>query len=487
MIGLKVNGYWIDLSGQKIGLEIVSPLFTYGNIPGILTYPFKVDLRSRNNRLALGWPDRLAVLDKPETHYNVELYLFGTLYKVGVLKYRGQKDLQASYNFQSDAADFNAQSESVKLRDLDLGVIGYSGAVVNGFYPDFNFAQFPVRNEKFYGDKNANFINYLNYYSDGSFTNNTLANSHVRVPYPYLLHVLKKVLAVYGYSLAGGWQTDGDIKKVVIINNYALDRLEDGINTFENEITLRNHLPDMTIGEFVVSLKSLFGLDVLFNSQLKTVTINTIDSAIAQAYTGPYVDWTEKASGSYEDSPQDYRGFSLKMDQDGTDDLMEEIGNDWLEYRVDEGKESIGTKASPLHMVTETDGMDIDRTWTIPVMKQAGSSSEFDLGVNYHPMRLMYYRGIKNQYPNGSYEGDDLDLRWQGAKGLYEKCWKNWLDFIKKGLPVDRSVWLNMADISELDHRVPVMIDHLKFMWSSIRLNVSDKGIGKASVKMMKL
>jgi len=482
MIGFRVNNEWLDLGNdQRIGIEIKNPLF--GNqISGPLTYPISLDLQSKQNRLALGWPDKLAVTDAEESFSDVQLYVENWLYKIGVLKYRGQSNFVSSYNFQSDAGDFSYLTDGVKLRDLALGIEALNLGVTAGNYPTYNYALFPVYNPEFYGKKNTAYLNYQNYY-DGVFIANTGAgNKHCLTPFPYLVFLLKRIFELYGYEIIGTWIDEAEVQKLVVHSNYAVDELVGGVNTYTANIDFKNHVPDMTVNAFLVAIKKFFGLGMLFDSKAKTVKIVRLGDVLA---SDSYVDWTDKVASHYEDVPVDYKGVTLKCVQDSTDKYMEQLGNDWLEYRVANGDEEISVGASSLHIATAVDEIKPARTWTIPQILQSGSSPEFDLGTNYHPLRLMYYKGMVAGYPQGSYVGDTIDLRWDGANGLYLQSHKAWLDFLREGKPINRKVNLNLYDLDKLDPETPILIDYLKFMWTSVRLTVSAKKIEIAEVKFV--
>jgi hypothetical protein len=238
MIGIKVNGLWLSIEkAQRIGIEIVNPIFELERISGVMTFPFTINLNSRTNRRSLGWPDRLQSIIKSHDIANVQLYLMGTLYKIGVLKYRGQSNGIATYNFQTDSGDFSNQVEGVKLRSLDLGTDQMDTGVTAGFYPKKSYALFPILNSEFYADKNPEYWGYINYHNE-TFRFNTGASRHTRVPFPYLAGILFKVFALYGYELHGDWLQDQDTQRIVMINNYALDLLVSGVNTFNSNITV---------------------------------------------------------------------------------------------------------------------------------------------------------------------------------------------------------------------------------------------------------
>lgn len=490
MIGVSINDQFLSLeSGLSLGIDITNPIFESRQIRDVITYPFSVSLQSRTNRKLLGWPHRIAAIDKPETISDAKINIQNTLWKVGVLKYRGQSGSVASYNFQADSGEFASLIEGVKLRELDLGSYAFAFNL-DAAYPAQKYATPTIYNPKFFGTKNADYLGYINYSYNSLWPDNSTVNKHVWTAMPYLMHVLHTMFELYGYRITGSLLTDTDAGKIIMHSNFA-DILMPATEALPATIVnIAEHMPDMTVSQFLISIKNLLGVVFIFDSQNKTVhtiSYNEISD------NGTYDDWTRKAAPNYSDSPVDYKGYSLRMGQDRSDDFLDELGNDWLEERIGQGVENIDTDAAPLHTITETDTINAGREWTIPAIKQSGSSGLFDLGINKHALRLMYYQGAfdpaanaTHRYGLANYTGTNYDLRWQGANGLYEKRYKSWLDFMSSAIPVQRKVSLNLADIRNLDYTRKVMIDHVKYYWTSIRLNATQKGLTDATVSLIK-
>jgi hypothetical protein len=470
---IKIGDEYLDLGeGASITLETTSPFFMTDGIPGTISFPSTASPTKKNKRL-LGNPEIISNQNNLNTKIAAELYIKDLLYKAGQLTNIKPNKKGYQYSFLSDAGDFQSKINGVSMRSLDLGtdILVFDNS-------SENYALFPVKNESFYGDKNTNFKGYLNYYHGGSFPTNTTSSSFYAItPFPYLVQVIRKTFALFGYLVYGAWLDDPEIATAVVYNNYALDKVVTGVNSWETTIAIANHLPDMTVGEFIIAIKNMFGLGYIFNPIDKTVKIVTLNEVINDQ---TYVDHTSKAEPEYELALNESNGFKLSQEQDSGDEALKDESDAWTTYKIGNGGQEISTKASTTLILTHQDTVNTSRSWTIPYVKQKGSSPEFDLGINKANLRILFYRGMQNDslgnaYPQGSYNSSSMSLRWADTNGLYNKCWKPWLDFLAYAKPLKRNVRFNGADILTLDTTKKTMIEYNKFLYSKITSTVTMK------------
>ncbi|MFA6281679.1 MAG: hypothetical protein WCY05_04155 [Candidatus Omnitrophota bacterium] len=122
-------------------------------------------------------------------------------------------------------------------------VVDYADASVLAAYPESTY-QFPrIQNDKFYGDANEFNADYfaINYYDasgsgSGEGTNGFKSNSinqdptpdneHTLLPMPYLMHVVTKLFEYANFNTFGSFFDHADLKKLIVYNNYAIDKKE---------------------------------------------------------------------------------------------------------------------------------------------------------------------------------------------------------------------------------------------------------------------
>ncbi|MEO1210777.1 MAG: hypothetical protein AAFX78_14675 [Cyanobacteria bacterium J06638_20] len=125
-------------------------------------------------------------------------------------------------------------------------------------------------------------------------------------------------------------------------------------------------------------------------------------------------------------------------------------------------------------------------------------------GINQVPVeddgsiRLLIYRGLdETVYPGPRYPfatPDEYDtrgaltgthsLRWEGPRGLYEKCWKRWLGFLGSTRKVKRQLRLTAADIFNLDFTRKVRIGNINYLIGKINIAVTMNGLGLARCEL---
>jgi hypothetical protein len=361
--------------------------------------------------------------------------------------------------------------------DSDVDTVG-CGVIVDhmneaaaGTIDDFDYTFYPIKNPGFYSD-NSDYMGYINYYHNGSFAGNwyegTTGLKHSITPFPYMLYVFKKCFEEFGLKPTGSFLEDEEIKKVTIYNNYAMDRLliNDGTglpyaNSWTNKINLQNHVPDVSIGDFIKAVKAKFNLAFFYFPEKGEVEIKYINDILLDP---KYEDWTSIAEPATEEESNESDGFILTPDQDSNDDAISErikslkgltikdavdevsdlpntsppnedgdirlvsflnvyykvarlydvsTGSytwSWQEYSenqgdytIGNGKEKIDLRSSACSTLRFETAVDPDKKWTVPYVDQPGTSAEFGQGINSFGVRFLFYRGIQPGYePGGS-------------------------------------------------------------------------------------
>jgi hypothetical protein len=330
-------------------------------------------------------------------------------------------------------------------------------------YPTYNYTFFPVKNPDFYSDKNATYNGYINYYSGGKFVGNSLDGAgffaYNICPFLYLQFVLKAAFNASGLNIAGNILSDADFKKIVIYNNYALDNMlytQTGTlqgNNWMTKIKYKNHVPDISVGEFLKAVRSTFFLAYMISNENAEVNVKTLEEIITSS---DYEDWTNIASPDTDEETSETDGYILQPQLDDSDDAADEVMPDVSSFTIKEpvntvadlpttGNENndlrlvknlnhyykvsqyLDTTASPntlnwrwdyysenLNKFTIGNGKEKleflsgvvntkkitsasapDKNWIIPYAKQTGSSPEYGLGQNPYTLRFLLYQGLQ--------------------------------------------------------------------------------------------
>ncbi|MDJ1500453.1 hypothetical protein [Xanthocytophaga agilis] len=509
MIAFQILDEFLDIEpSSSFTIKSANPMFSDDSIPGMLTYPFTVTNTPKTRRL-LGFPNLVASENLVGNQVDSICWLGGLVYKVGKIVVRGANSKKFQLNFQSDAGDVQTKVKNSSLRDLlkqEFSFTSVPSAFLNAintpvYKPYQNslapYTAFPILNEDFYQDKNSQFGGYLNYFVNGAFPTNAYTSKHAMVPQFYLLYVLEMAFQAIGYRMTGSWIQNEEIQQLILYNNYALDRIGSNYNQYLPQITLKNHVPDTKFGTFLINLQKIFPLGYVFDTVAKQVELVNIPDILKQS---DYVDWTSKADADWDLTPVEGKGYTLQMNPDSSDELTKNIKDDWNKFVIGEGEEPITTDFSPLEVYKHADLLNTARQWTTPHIRQKGSSPEFEIGNNASGLHLMWYRGMRpdgsgNNYPFATYDTIDhagntignYSLRWTGAKGLYEKWWKPYIEFRANAKTIDRNVNLNLADILSLDPRKKIYLDQNLYFLQDLTVTVSQKsGIKPAKVTLLR-
>jgi len=500
MIGFNINDEALDLEpGTMVQVEYFSSLFDVDRIPGMLTYPITLPWSKKNKRL-LGFPGQLSVRSYRKEPFACSMYL-SNLWRVGKLFVLGTSDKGISVNFQSDVGDLGEAFKNDSLRDLDLGTDQLVDAV-RDIYPATKYALFPVRNPAFYDGKNPDFCQYLNYYDGGFKTNlNSSVHRHARTPFPYLVYIMRRVMAHYGYTLSGAWLEEEETRRLVIYNTQSLDQPGSASNAFRSGIRFNEHVPDMKVNEFMKAIRAAFGLAYIFNTTTKTMEILRLRDVICNT---DYVDWRPRNLHVKEWKPNESEGFRLELKPDSGDALNEQLPDTAFVYQTGKGKQAISTALGTLQMHRGEDALKAGRHWLLPEASQKGGSAIFG-GEAKFSLRLLSYRGLQPDnagalYPlgtsstanYGNQEIGSMALAWSGTKGLYEQCHRHWLEFLSETETIETEIDLNMSDLRTLRQELKVMVRdeqaYLKALWGKVSVSVSlQDGIKRAKVPLYKV
>ena len=465
----------VTLAGRELVLpgelsfELQNPSFEADAIPGTVSDP-----------LSLAWCDQnLVALDFPHLYRGpggpppvaVDCYLDGLRWRRGKLVYLSldvaQRQLQ--YQFVADAADLAAAIKDVKLPSLDLGTAPLSPSGQAGAY-----ALLPVRNATFYGDADqapAGYSGYLNFVAPGLPTPPAGAPL---APQPYLVPLVRKVLAHFGYELVGRWADDAELQTVVVYS----DRLCVDPGT----VTLNQHVPSIDVADLLLGVAGLFCLQVYVNPLTRQARFTPLSAVVAPAAASPWV----RAGGVQQTTTGNTtNGFTLSQEPDGNDELDKSLDTSWQKLVIGAGGETQAVKAGTLHLVTVAEG---SRTWLVPAYEGKGAvPGNADVGNESRVgLRLLFNRGLQpdsagNLYPLGSpgrvnQAGavvGQYELRWAGPRGLYQVWHQRWLDFRARAVQHTYQSPLTAADLLALEPSQADYVDYHLCFWEKISFTVT--------------
>ena len=483
MTGFKIADDWLDF-GKAVGLEIRSPLFDFGSIPGILSYPVSFVDNPHNRRL-LGFPATRSRQVGPVPAVEADYYIGGTLWRRGVLRYLSYESQarQYSYQFEADADALATRLDGVTLYQLALPTA--QGLALGPETADYVLA--PIRNTAFYSAaKNPAWGGVVNYFATAAGAEVNPAGSPHRyavVPLLKVVPLLHRAFGQFGYTVAGPWVADAEIQHLVLYSTRALDS-ETGPEpaaTFD----YADLLAEERFAELLLALQQTFCLGYVFPPGRREVHIVPLRDVVANPATQP-----RQPLAAFRDVAPAVDGFVLGYTPDGDDELLKAAP--WAEVRLGNGQEPIKPAADTLRMVREPDPLSPGRSCLVPAAEQAGQSprADFEQTANRSShLRFLFYRGLQADstgalYPlvsSGTVDYANLSvgnyaLTWDGPKGLYQAWHKPWLDFRAAARVEERTVRLPLGEFLALDPTRKDLVAGLKFLWESVSVEADGDG-----------
>lgn len=316
MLGIKINGEFLDISpGLELELENANPFLQFTDeISGQFSLPFEVDASPKNIRLL----NYAGIIQKNNLNISLDAEIYDNGLQVAIGKIKIEKpthnlnrtgDGVISCYFLGGISNFYQDIKDKKLRSIDVGgdrSFDWDGIVenTNGFWShlyavlnadpgSYDYAFYPVKNTDWPGfDYDINVMNCV-YLDSGTvhmleyFIQGGKKDLNRVVPFPYLKYVMQQALSFVGWRIEGDILNDEDFKKVTMINFQAIDwafiKILVGVQLIEARdpvvFNLQDHLPDVTISEFMIALKNRFGWWYDFDKKSKVITIKQLQDA----------------------------------------------------------------------------------------------------------------------------------------------------------------------------------------------------------------
>jgi hypothetical protein len=455
------QGQELSLPGSGISLDIVSPYFDHEAIPGITTLPLELPW-TRENLRGLNFPHQYRGPGGPPPVI-VDCYIDQVRWQRGKMVYlsvdaQGKK---LRYNFVSGSTDLATLIKDVKLPTLDLGTVALEKLTSTADY-----ALMPVRNTTFFGDVDKapkDYSGYLNYFPTAPYL----------APMPYLVPILRKVLAIWGYTVVGDWIENPEIQKLVIYS----DRLVDSkAATFD----LARHVPNIDVADFLLALQGLFCLGIDFNVATAQVRITALRDVAAAAAAGQ-----RARPGAWQSSvANSTTGFTLSSAPDDNDELDKTLDTSWQKLTIGAGGEAQQVRAGTLHMVSvANDG----RIWQVPAYEGKGAvPGNADVGDESKVgLRVLFDRGSQPDSQGVPYvlasalstniRGEKIgaySLHWNGPDGLVVQWHQAWLTFRARAVQHEYSSEFRIADLLTLDPAQADLVDFHLCLWEKVSISI---------------
>lgn len=463
MLSLQLpNSEYLELKeGQGISLKFGNPITQRNAIPGVYSFPFKLP-DSRHNRKLLGNPENLARTTLPQKVENVRLKVGGLVYKQGNIIYRGFSGTAYEYIFQADASQHADHISNTLLNSIIMETdVVDAQTLTNG--DGEKFVLRPVYNPAF-DPEDSSYKQYLNYYNTSS---STFESDQPLCPFPKLSYVLDQIAKSIGFTLQGSFLADQYYPLLVVISNKQV-KINEGF-------FLQDHLPNTTVGKFLVALQNALGLAIYLDGFKKTITIHNLKYVLK----ANQVDITDSMAEIYQDKIKDFGGVLFTQNKNADDQVFKERDSSFLEHRAAGEKIKINTAFSPLVLSEITTN---EQTWKVPEM-QLYQQKETGL-------RLMHTAGQWTNSNDESYPAlDNAALLWSW---IVPNKYSQWMAMLQQSRQVSRKAIFRLPDLFNLPFDRPVLIEDTdagiaRFIVDQLSIQVTTQELKPASLKLWKI
>jgi hypothetical protein len=337
MLSIKVNNEDLDLRpGTTMDMEQNNPYLQFNStdVIGEYSLPISVPNTQKNNRLL----NLTGSFQKRVDNTGLDVALYDEEFQdsIGKLKYETvnvnlnrMQNGDISCYYLTGTSYFNKALDGKKLRDVNFGGdrtfawdnynrngAGFWGHIhkvldaAPGYGASgYDYAFFPVINKQCnWQGGGSDVINGVTP-TAGTLDFNkfgTAGDANPIMPYVYLKYILQKAFDYIGWAVRGDILDDPDFCKITLDNSRAIDwaiylsgriKILGAIGNFvmpkaSIAFNLVDHVPDITISDLLLQLRSYFGWSYDVDRRSKVVTIKELKTVAATGVK----DFTAKAS-----------------------------------------------------------------------------------------------------------------------------------------------------------------------------------------------
>lgn len=428
---IRINGQEV-LTASKIGVKytLTNPHLLYDSIPSaqaeIPTFP-----AVRQNRGVFGY------YEEPQAgNYLPELlyqhFHNGDLIREGFFLLT-EASAQTGYKggYTDRLGLFFGDYQGKSLREIDFGTVTPALPLlpINQIAGENAYCYPTVMNDFYFGANGAavSYSGRMNNYATGSYTTGP------KVPMFFATWILKKIAAITGVTITGSFFTHPVWSKMILFNTTEAETAN---------VSVANHLPALSVTEFILELRKIANLKFVFNSVARTLTIDFWEDCLRQPTE---IDWTGKATIGENKTPEANTRLALVMQMDGNDGLTKDKPAalaDYISPEVAGNKNGIAT----VNMKFST--LLADQATGLPICRQEGITSQFGQQAKAFSPRLMFWSGVTAGLPLATNTLGGISLT---PAGLAATSWSETIALRKRMFYLTKKFILNEADLAKLD------------------------------------
>jgi hypothetical protein len=426
---LLIDGDQAVMGTQAITLERSNPLLEFETLRGSKILDFVLPDNPTNNAI-FGNFGNMQVAFKFKDYFS-EQFMDGRLTERGFVSLKNVGSNGFTVFYTQNFGELFGDYQDTLLTELPLGNEVIPGTLPTN--PSVATAKycFPrINNPGFYGT-NGGVVGYSGHVNDHDGTN---FMPGPKVPFLFVRFLLERITQVTGVKFSGDFLTDAILSRLVLYNVHSLDGL--------TEIAYSNHLPELTLRQFLIELRKAFNLAVWVDVFRKRVTLNFADEYFGRSVQK---DWSNKFPELKFKSPEFSNRLEIDMMVDTSDAKMKPIPSGFERY----ASPSTNERDQLFKIATAFSGV-LEENGQLKT-DQVGRSDQFSQGAVRNAPRFCFWSGLDAGVPTSKNTYGGVSLTPTGIKNAYFSAYEK---FRSKTYSVTTPATLNALDIADLDmHR----------------------------------
>lgn len=352
---------------------------------------------------------------------------------------------------------FFGEFQNKSLREIDFGLLtspdplpAFGAVLVD---EQLAYCYPPVVNDFYYGSNGIS-IDY------NGIVNEFNADAYVespKVPMFFVAWIIKQIAQKAGVKITGSFLTHPDWSSLILYNT----------KEAENEqLSIAEHLPAMTVVEFLMEIRKVANLKFDFNTVDRVLDINFWEDCLAAPTQR---DWTSKATVGEKKTPEINTRIQLSMQLDGNDALVKDRPASFADYLSEETYGNINGIAK-VEMKFST--LAINENGVI-ASKQEGQSSLFGQETKPFSPRLLFWHGLVDDVPTALPSKGSISL---SPTALAQTSWKETIALRKRMFYLQKNFIVNEADLAKLDFSKKYHCQGVDYLLAMVNVSVPIKG-----------
>jgi hypothetical protein len=316
----------------------------------------------------------------------------------------------------------------------------------------------PIRNASAYDYHE--YLGYVNTYSGGKLKNNNYLErmAYAISPAFNLLELLKIVATYLGFTVETDIDSHPDLNTITLASSRNQDKqcpnLNLPFNIYNPVVTYADYMPDWTVKEFLEACKIQYGVGLDFDEETGIVQAYPISTKLSQ---------TEKQDISYKlgNSPINNvfakKTYQLKYSSSQDLPRYAPFPSEAVISALESDVQSTELKLLPAMLYSLVTG---DNAPAVPIAATEQDYVYFDSRAKSELLAqtdntvehgIIYYRGLQSGIYRLTLDGTLIDLRIDGAKGIFNTLLKTYFYFLQNVEEFETSIKLNPLEAAALD------------------------------------